>query len=93
MDVAKKIIEKDHKDRMMKRLKAEESGDYPFYVSDFSADLLEYVAIQNIENFGVHAYYAVSKEPLNSWYRVDKQLFPKGLILILKFVFFQYIFF
>ena len=54
---------------------------FPPYISDFSADLLEYVAVQNIEDFGVHAYYAISKEPLSSWYKVDKQLLPKGYIL------------
>lgn len=56
-----------------------ESGDgaTPF-ICDFSADLLEYVAIQDIPNFGVHGYFAVSKFPINTWDRVDKKVFPKA---------------
>lgn len=48
------------------------------FICDFSADLLEYVAIQDIPNFGVHGYFAVSKFPINTWDRVDKKVFPKA---------------
>ncbi|EFA08651.1 titin [Tribolium castaneum] len=80
VDVAKKIIEgeqAENREKFRKR-RLGQSGDYPPYISDFSADLLEYVAVQNIENFGTHAYYAISKLPLQTWYRVDKQLLPKA---------------
>jgi hypothetical protein len=88
VDVAKTIIEQEQQERFekwQKRMKGE-SGDYPPYVSDFSADLLEYVAVQSIENFGVHCYYAVSKQPLSSWYRTDRQLLPKGLVMVYSHV-------
>lgn len=76
--MAKGIIEKENAEKRAKKKKGE-SGDFPPYISDFSADLLEYAAVQTIENFGVHAYYAISKQPLNQWYRVDKQTLPKGI--------------
>ncbi|XP_044272617.1 titin-like [Tribolium madens] len=80
VDVAKKIIEgeQDENREKYRKRRLGQSGDYPPYISDFSADLLEYVAVQKIENFGTHAYYAISKLPLQTWYRVDKQLLPKA---------------
>lgn len=65
----------------MERIRKElngEKGDSPIYTTDYSEDLLEYVAAQDIPNFGVHAFYAFSKETLPHWHHADKAIFPKS---------------
>lgn len=73
MDLARRIQAESGKKQPLK-----DCGDHSPYICDFSADLLEYVAIQDIPNFGVHGYFAVSKSPINTWDRVDKKVFPKA---------------
>lgn len=78
--MAKRIIEKeqaDRQDRIRRQLRGQE-GDFPPYTTDFSADFREYVAAQDIPGFGVHCYYAVSKDPIITWRQVDKSLLPKS---------------
>ncbi|XP_063917151.1 uncharacterized protein LOC135132867 isoform X2 [Zophobas morio] len=48
------------------------------YSADFSGDLSTYVACQEIENFGVHCYYALSNDPLTGWSRFDESLLSTG---------------
>uniref|UniRef100_A0A6P7GUY2 Protein piccolo-like n=1 Tax=Diabrotica virgifera virgifera TaxID=50390 RepID=A0A6P7GUY2_DIAVI len=52
-------------------------GDFPPYTTDISSDLREYVAAQDIPGFGVHCYYAISKDPITQWQKADKGIFPK----------------
>lgn len=40
----------------------------PFETTE-SADRKEYMALQNIPQFGVHAFYAIASEPLHEWKR------------------------
>lgn len=40
---------------------------------------MEYTAAQDIPNFGVHVYYAISKEPLPLWKNADKGVFPRAV--------------
>ncbi|XP_008196704.1 uncharacterized protein LOC103313935 isoform X2 [Tribolium castaneum] len=58
---------------------SDESPRARSYNYDFSGDLLSYVAYQDIEDFGVHCYYAMSKQPITVWDRFDKSLFPSGV--------------
>lgn len=78
--MAKTLIEKEHserQDRIRRQLRGQE-GDLPPYTTDFSADFREYVAAQDIPGFGVHCYYALSKDPISVWRKVDKSILPKG---------------
>ncbi|XP_066151589.1 uncharacterized protein [Euwallacea fornicatus] len=56
----------------------EDIAAFPPFTTDCSPDLTEYAAVQNIPNFGVHAYYAISKHPVNKWQRSELAIFPKG---------------
>ncbi|XP_031355593.1 titin-like [Photinus pyralis] len=76
-DVAKELLESEeqfHKKRTEEGI----GGENPPYTTEYSADLLEYAAAQIIPNFGIHAYYAISNEPLSSWKRTEKAVFPRG---------------
>lgn len=61
---------------------------FPAYTTDCSPDLTEYAAAQDIPNFGVHAYYAISKEPINKWQKPEKAIFPKGNISVSNIILF-----
>lgn len=74
-DVAKALIKAEEASKKSKRGGA---GDYPPYTTEYSADLQEYSAAQDIPNFGVHVYYASSPEPLPLWEGADKGVFPKS---------------
>lgn len=80
--MAKKMIESEHsdrQDRIRKQLQGQD-GDYPPYTTDFSSDYREYVAAQDIPGFGVHCYYAISKDPIYNWKITDKGPLPKSKI-------------
>lgn len=55
-----------------------QTGDFPPYTTDCSSDFREYVAAQDIPGFGVHCYYAISREPVNKWQKSDKGIYPKS---------------
>lgn len=77
--MAKDLIQQELIERQ-KRIKAQlvgQVGDFPPYTTDWSADFKEFVAAQDIPGFGVHCYYAVSKEPIHNWKGLDKAVFPK----------------
>ncbi|XP_044272632.1 uncharacterized protein LOC123016348 [Tribolium madens] len=59
--------------------RSDENPRARLYACDFSGDLLNYVAYQDIEDFGVHCYYAMSRQPITFWDRFDKSLFPSGI--------------
>ena len=52
----------------------------PQYKIDISRDLMEYVAYQEIPNFGCHFYYAFSLQQLPNWQKFSKFKVPKKLI-------------
>lgn len=78
--MAKELIEAEEADKKQRFFKGlgGPSGDYPPYSIEYSADFLEYCAAQDIPNFGVHAFYALSREPIPNWDNLDKGIFPKG---------------
>jgi hypothetical protein len=61
-----------------KALKKKPRGGKPF-TSDYSGDLRTYVAYQEIDNVGVHCYYALSNQPITVWHRFDETIFPTGI--------------
>ncbi|XP_074037950.1 uncharacterized protein isoform X1 [Leptinotarsa decemlineata] len=63
-------------ERIRKQLRGQ-IGDYPPYTTDCSSDFREYAAAQDIPGFGVHCYYAISREPINFWQRADRGIYPK----------------
>lgn len=79
-DVAKELLEAEEVERRQRILRglAGPSGDYPPFTIEYSSNLLEYTAAQDIPNFGVHAFYALSKEPLSKWDNLTTAVFPKG---------------
>lgn len=77
-DIAKQWVELEENRKRARWIEGLGSGDYPPLTTECSADLLEYVAAQDIPNFGVHAYYAISNEPINNWENIEKGIFPKG---------------
>lgn len=38
----------------------------------------EYAASQDIPNFGVHVYFAISKDPIHNWEHINKAILPIG---------------
>lgn len=79
-DIAKRLIEMefaDRQDKINKQIRGQ-IGDYPPYTTDCSSDFREYVAAQDIPGFGVHCYYAISKEPVNQWQKSDKGIYPRS---------------
>lgn len=40
---------------------------YPPVYTSVGGDLCQFVAVQEIPNFGLHGYYAISTEPLSKW--------------------------
>ncbi|CAO1434447.1 unnamed protein product [Diamesa serratosioi] len=52
----------------------------PQYKIDITRDLMEYVAFQEIPNFGSHFYYAFSLEQLPHWQNFSKFKVPSKLI-------------
>ncbi|XP_050295858.1 titin-like isoform X2 [Anthonomus grandis grandis] len=80
-EFARNLLEEEKLERR-KIIKLEMMGDmdaFPAYTTDCSPDLTEYVAAQDIPNFGVHAYYAISKQPVSKWQRSEKAILPKGI--------------
>lgn len=77
-DIAKTWVEMEDNHRRVRLMEGLGGGDFPPLTTECSADLLEYVAAQDIPNFGVHAYYAISSEPINTWENLEKGIFPKG---------------
>ncbi|KAG5874298.1 hypothetical protein JTB14_013964 [Gonioctena quinquepunctata] len=78
-NMARALIQKEQLervDRIRKQLRGQ-IGDYPPYTTDCSSDYREYAAAQDIPGFGVHCYYAFSKEPINFWQRADRGIYPK----------------
>ncbi|PSN49783.1 hypothetical protein C0J52_01380, partial [Blattella germanica] len=71
LQVLKYIIEND--------ISAESGQGDENVVSETSADLKEYVAIQKIPCYGVHCYMAVSDEPLNKWDHYVKESNGKSI--------------
>ncbi|CAG9767382.1 unnamed protein product [Ceutorhynchus assimilis] len=79
-EFARNLLEQEANERKA-TIRKEMMGDmknFPAYTTDCSPDLTEYVACQDIPNFGVHAYYAISKQPVNKWQRAEKAILPKG---------------
>nr|CAI5823951.1 unnamed protein product [Callosobruchus analis] len=78
-EMARLILNKEKSERIqrIRRQLRGQTGDYPPYSTDLSPDLREYVAAQDIPGFGVHCYYAISKDPVNTWLKADKGVFPK----------------
>nr|CAH7723448.1 unnamed protein product [Callosobruchus chinensis] len=78
-EMARLILQKEKSERIqrIRRQLRGHTGDYPPYSTDLSPDLREYVAAQDIPGFGVHCYYAISKDPVNTWHKADKGVFPK----------------
>lgn len=79
-DFARNLMEQEKTERR-EIVRLEMMGDmqtFPAFTTDCSPDLTEYVAAQDIPNFGVHAFYAISKQPVNKWQRSEKAIFPKG---------------
>ncbi|KAK9883208.1 hypothetical protein WA026_001400 [Henosepilachna vigintioctopunctata] len=79
--IARQIIEKEQnekKEKYRKRMRGE-IGDFSPYSTDYSPDLREYVAAQDIPNFGVHVYYAISKDPILDWDNAHHAVFPKAV--------------
>lgn len=77
--IARQIIEKEQnekRERCLKNIRGED-GDFPSFITDYSPDLLEYVAAQDIPRFGIHVYYAISKEPLTEWKNSEHGVFPR----------------
>ncbi|KAK5640909.1 hypothetical protein RI129_009456 [Pyrocoelia pectoralis] len=75
-DVAKELLESE--EQLRNKYAKDGVGECnPPYTTEYSADLLEYAAAQIIPNFGIHAYYAISNEPLSSWKRTEKAIFPR----------------
>lgn len=52
----------------------------PPYTIDVSNDLKEYVAFQEIPQFGCHVYYAYSPDSLGTWQNFNKLNIPKKFI-------------
>ena len=52
--------------------------DHPRVLTSIGGDLCEYAAVQEIPNFGIHGYYAVSTEPLPKWSNTRKSEDPKA---------------
>ncbi|KAL1494119.1 hypothetical protein ABEB36_009768 [Hypothenemus hampei] len=80
-DFARNLIEQEKFERrelLMHEIKGDLEMSFPVFTTDCSPDLTEYVAAQDIPNFGVHAYYAISKQPVNKWQRSEYAIFPKG---------------
>ncbi|CAG9813384.1 unnamed protein product [Phaedon cochleariae] len=77
--MAKNLIQKEQFERIdrIRRQLRGQIGDSPPYMTDCSSDFREYVAAQDIPGFGVHCYYAISKEPIDTWRKADKGIFPK----------------
>ncbi|XP_072398735.1 uncharacterized protein [Diabrotica undecimpunctata] len=77
--MAEDLIISEQKERRanIRRQLQGQIGDFPPYTTDISSDLREYVAAQDIPGFGVHCYYAISKDPITSWQKADKGIFPK----------------
>lgn len=67
----------ERKDKIAKGL-AGPTGDYPPVTTEYSGDLLEYTAAQDIPNFGVHVFYAISRDPLPLWDNAENGVFPKS---------------
>lgn len=83
--------EADRKQRILKGL-AGPCGDYPPFTIEYSSNLLEYCAAQDIPNFGVHAFYALSREPLSNWDNITNTIFPRGIGIRLFVGFFPFSF-
>nr|CAD7197863.1 unnamed protein product [Timema douglasi] len=49
----------------------------PPYIVEVSSDLKEYAVAQEIPNFGVHCYFAVSSEPISEWDNAEKGFYPR----------------
>ncbi|CAG2067580.1 unnamed protein product, partial [Timema podura] len=49
----------------------------PPYIVEVSSDLKEYAVAQEIPNFGVHCYFAVSNDPISEWDNAEKGLYPR----------------
>nr|CAD7266629.1 unnamed protein product [Timema shepardi] len=49
----------------------------PPYIVEVSSDLKEYAVAQEIPNFGVHCYFAVSNEPISEWDNAEKGFYPR----------------
>ena len=81
-DIAKAWLETEENKRRRRILQGLGSGDNPPVKTEYSGDLLEYAATQEIPRFGVHAFYALSKDPLPNWDNVEKGVFPKGNTLV-----------
>lgn len=81
-DVAKELLEAEEAERRQRIIRglAGPSGDYPPFSIEYSSNLREYSAAQDIPNFGVHAFYALSKEPLNTWDNLTTTIFPRGTV-------------
>lgn len=79
-DVAKELLNSSEADKIEKLRHGIGSGDFPPCSVECSADLLEYAAAQDIPNFGVHAYYALGREPLPTWENANLDIFPKGAL-------------
>ena len=60
------------------------AAEYPAMTAECSGDLLEYAAAQDIPNFGVHAYYAFSSDPITQWDNMEKGIFPRGALSQVK---------
>lgn len=54
---------------MLSLVKPEKSAPpaYPPVYTSIGGDLCQFVAVQEIPNFGLHGYYAISMEPLSKW--------------------------
>lgn len=77
--MARQVIEKEQKakkEHYLKKIRGE-VGDWPPFSTDYSSDLKEYVAAQDIPNFGVHVYYAMSKDPILDWDKAEHAVFPR----------------
>ncbi|XP_043281345.1 uncharacterized protein [Venturia canescens] len=46
---------------------------HPRVMTSIGGDLCEYVSVQEIPNFGIHGYYALSNEPLSEWSNIGRR--------------------
>ncbi|GJQ72270.1 hypothetical protein Trydic_g3360 [Trypoxylus dichotomus] len=83
-DIAKQWVESEEIRKRTRLMEGLGAGDFPPLTTECSADLREYVAAQDIPNFGVHAYYAISNEPVTTWEDMEKGIFPKGALSVLR---------
>lgn len=67
--------------RLILKSEFEKIGKMPFYI-ELSGDLTEYVATQEIPQFGAHFFYAYSPEQIKAWDRLNLAMLPKGLLSV-----------